>query len=97
LKEFRLKLAADTTVLVRGDMIIAADLGFIEEMQATAATPGDWKIRRPRAPILRKCALTRSCGNRAEAARLLGIHRHLLLYTKMKRYSLDPCDQNSAN
>jgi hypothetical protein len=54
LKEFRLKLAADTTVLVRGDMIIAADLGFIEEMQATAATPVDWKIRRPRAPILRK-------------------------------------------
>jgi DNA-binding NtrC family response regulator len=33
-------------------------------------------------------ALARSCGNRAEAARLLGIHRQLL-YTKIKRYGLD--------
>jgi hypothetical protein len=42
-------------VLVRADMIIAADLGFIEEIQATAATPVDWKICRPLSPILRKC------------------------------------------
>jgi hypothetical protein len=38
-------------VLVRGDTIIAADLRFIEEMQATAATPADWKICRPLSPI----------------------------------------------
>jgi hypothetical protein len=70
LKKFRLKLAAaasqkvpesrgqwqsDTTVLVRGDMIIATDLGSIEGMQATAATPVDCKICRPLSPILRKC------------------------------------------
>jgi hypothetical protein len=42
-------------VLVRGDMIIATDLGFIEGMQATAATPVDCKICRPLSPILRKC------------------------------------------
>jgi DNA-binding NtrC family response regulator len=114
LKEFRHKLAAaasqkvpesrsqwqsDTTVLVRADMIIAADLGFIEEIQATA--PRRWigdlssaVAHFEEMPIRR--ALTRSCGNRAEAARSLGIHRQLL-YTKIKRCGPDPCDQNSAN
>jgi DNA-binding NtrC family response regulator len=38
--------------------------------------------------MLIRRALARTAGNRAEAARLLGIHRQLL-YTKMKRYGLD--------
>jgi len=38
--------------------------------------------------MLIRRALQRSGGNRAEAARMLNIHRQLL-YTKMKRYGLD--------
>jgi len=33
-------------------------------------------------------ALTRAAGNKAEAARLLGIHRQML-YTKLKELALD--------
>jgi hypothetical protein len=86
-------------VLVRADMIIAADLGFIEEIQATAATPVDWKICRPLSPILRKCWFAlpwRGAAAIEPKPRLLDIH-HQLLYTKIKRYGPDPCDQNSAN
>lgn len=38
--------------------------------------------------MLIRRALKKSAGNRAEAARMLNIHRQLL-YTKMKRYGLD--------
>jgi DNA-binding NtrC family response regulator len=39
--------------------------------------------------MLIRRALARSGGNRAEAARALGIHRQLL-YAKIRRYGLDP-------
>ena len=87
-------------VLVRGDVITACDLGFIEEIQDAATTLLDWPDEDlPSAvahfeKILIGRALARSCGNRAEAARLLGIHRQLL-YTKIKRYGLDSAERQT--
>jgi two-component system NtrC family response regulator len=45
--------------------------------------------------MLLRRALARSGGNRAEAARLLNIHRQLL-YAKIKRYGLDLSDDGTA-
>jgi two-component system NtrC family response regulator len=82
-------------VLARGDVITAADLGFVEETRAVAEEIiSDWPDEDlPSATarleeLLIRRALARSAGNRAEAARMLGIHRQLL-YAKMKRYGLD--------
>ncbi|MBI1777860.1 MAG: sigma-54-dependent Fis family transcriptional regulator [Proteobacteria bacterium] len=81
-------------ILVRGDAINADDLGFIDEVHAVAGEISDWPdedlpsaIARLEEMLIRR-ALARSAGNRAEAARMLGIHRQLL-YSKMKRYGLD--------
>jgi DNA-binding NtrC family response regulator len=88
------------SVLVRGEVITVSDLGFIADTQATATTFLDWPDEDlPSAvahfeKILIGRALARSCGNRAEAARLLGIHRQLL-YTKIKRYGLDLTEQQT--
>jgi DNA-binding NtrC family response regulator len=81
-------------VLVRGELIDAADLGFIEETASASAGITDWPdedlpsaLARLEEMLIRR-ALRRSAGNRAEAARMLNIHRQLL-YAKMKRYGLD--------
>jgi DNA-binding NtrC family response regulator len=84
-------------VLVRADIITAADLDFIGEAHTAidAAGPAiDWPdedlpsaTARLEEMLIRR-ALARSAGNRAKAARRLGIHRQLL-YVKMKRYGLD--------
>jgi DNA-binding NtrC family response regulator len=81
-------------VLVRGAVIDAADLGFLEETLPVHGGGVDWPDEdlpsasaRLEEMLIRR-ALQRSAGNRAEAARLLNIHRQLL-YTKMKRYGLD--------
>jgi len=81
-------------VLVRGDIIDADDLGFIDEAEGRRAKVDEWPdedlpsaTARLEEMLIRR-ALTRSSGNRAEAARMLGIHRQLL-YAKMKRYGLD--------
>ena len=82
------------SVLVRSNVIAAADLHFIGERHDAATPLADWPDEHlPSAvahfeQMLIRRALTKSSGNRAEAARLLGIHRQLL-YTKMKRYGLD--------
>jgi DNA-binding NtrC family response regulator len=96
-----LKNAMDrVSVLVRGDVITALDLDFIEETPAATATLRDWPDEHlPSAvahfeKLLIGRALMRSSGNRAEAARLLGIHRQLL-YTKIKRYGLDLPERRS--
>lgn len=85
--------------LVRGDIVHAADLAFIDETQPTAG-PIDWPDEdlpsasaRLEEMLIRR-ALARSAGNRAEAARLLGIHRQLL-YSKMKRYGLDASESQT--
>jgi DNA-binding NtrC family response regulator len=79
-------------VLARGEVINAADLGLIEGTPAGDVV--DWPdedlptaVARLEELLIRR-ALERSVGNRAEAARMLNIHRQLL-YAKMKRYGLD--------
>jgi DNA-binding NtrC family response regulator len=81
-------------VLVRGDVVGAVDLNFIAASKSPDSVAIDWPdedipsaIARLEAMLIRR-ALLRSEGNRAEAARALGIHRQLL-YAKMKRYGLD--------
>jgi two-component system NtrC family response regulator len=81
-------------VLVRGDVVKADDLSFIAAGKPPDSVAIEWPdedipsaIARLEAMLIRR-ALMRSDGNRAEAARALGIHRQLL-YAKMKRYGLD--------
>ncbi|MFZ0507134.1 MAG: helix-turn-helix domain-containing protein [Methylocella sp.] len=81
-------------VLVRGEFITAADLAFLAESQASRGETGGWPdedlpaaAARLEEMLIRR-ALERSAGNRAEAARMLNVHRQLL-YAKMKRYGLD--------
>ncbi|MGB6175869.1 MAG: sigma-54 dependent transcriptional regulator [Methylocella sp.] len=80
--------------LVRGELITAVDLAFLAESQASQGETGDWPdedlpaaVARLEEMLIRR-ALERSAGNRAEAARMLNVHRQLL-YAKMKRYGLD--------
>jgi two-component system NtrC family response regulator len=87
-------------VLVRGDAVSAADLGFIDEMRSGAEEISAWPdedlssaVARLEEMLIRR-ALARSSGNRAEAARALGIHRQLL-YTKMKRYGLEASEDQT--
>jgi DNA-binding NtrC family response regulator len=89
-----------SAVLVRGDTINAVDLGFIDEMRPVAYELGAWPdedlpsaVARLEEMLIRR-ALARSSGNRAEAARALGIHRQLL-YTKMKRYGLEASEDQT--
>src|SRR5260370_15833706 len=79
-------------VLVRGEAIDVADLGFVEE--TPAARTIDWPdedlpsaLARLEEMLIRP-AVHRSAGNRAETAPILNIHRQLL-YSKIKRYGLD--------
>jgi DNA-binding NtrC family response regulator len=87
-------------VLVRGDMVTSADLDFIGETRTATDGAMDWPDENlPSATarleeMLIRRALARSAGNRAEAARMLGIHRQLL-YTKMKRYGLDASEDRT--
>jgi len=87
-------------VVVRGDVVTATDLAVIVAPPATAGESVDWPdddlpsaVARLEEMLIRR-ALERSNGNRAEAARLLNIHRQLL-YTKMKRYGLDVSEEQT--
>ncbi|MDZ5649830.1 sigma-54 dependent transcriptional regulator [Nitrospirillum sp. BR 11828] len=89
-------------VLVRGPVITAADIGFLDLTDA-GPTPdsGDaWPAEDLPAAVAKleesmiRRALDRCGGNRAEAARLLGIHRPLL-YAKMKRYGLEASEERT--
>jgi two-component system NtrC family response regulator len=82
-------------VLVRGDRIGGAQLGFLDETATPAAA--DWPdedlpsaVERLEEMLIRR-ALARSGGNRAEAARLLNIHRPLL-YAKLRKYGIEPSE-----
>jgi DNA-binding NtrC family response regulator len=87
-------------ILVRGEMIAAEDLGFLEDPQArpeTASWPDEdlpTALARLEEMLIRR-ALQRTAGNRAEAARMLNIHRQLL-YTKMRRYGLDVSEDRTS-
>ncbi len=81
-------------VLVRGEILKAADLDFIDRTRSAAGGLGDWHgedlpsaMAHLEETLIRR-ALARSRGNRAAAARLLGIHRQLL-YAKIRFYGLD--------
>ena len=87
-------------VLARGETVSLSDLEFIGEAHAATGGAIDWPdedlpsaTARLEEMLIRR-ALARSEGNRAEAARMLGIHRQLL-YTKMKRYGLDASEDRT--
>jgi two-component system NtrC family response regulator len=89
-------------VLVRGVVVRAVDLNFIAASKSPDSVAIDWPdedipsaIARLEAMLIRR-ALLRSDGNRAEAARTLGIHRQLL-YAKMKRYGLDASEERTQD
>ena len=81
-------------VLVRGDVVRADDLNFVAKSSPSDSAGAGWPDEDIPSAIARlekmliERALVRSVGNRAEAARALGIHRQLL-YAKMKRYGFD--------
>lgn len=81
-------------VLVRSDVVAAADLDFLGPATGTEATSIDWLSGDLPAVLARvelamiERALGGANGNRAEAARQLGISRQQL-YVKLKRYGLD--------
>ena len=86
--------------MVRRPVIGAADLGFL---RAADAGPGeaDWlagdlptALARVEAAMIRR-ALAATSGNRAEAARRLGIHRQLL-HAKIARYGLETVGRAGA-
>jgi DNA-binding NtrC family response regulator len=90
-----------TAVLVRGDVIKAVDLDFITESAERSNTIAGWPdedlpsaVSRLEEMLIRR-ALQRCSGNRADAARALGIHRQLL-YSKLKRYSIDVSGDKTA-
>jgi two-component system NtrC family response regulator len=89
-------------ILARGDVVTAIDLGFIAEGQDAPEAVMNWPdedlpsaTARLEEMLIRR-ALARTAGNRAEAARLLGIHRQLL-YAKMKRYGLDASEPRTQS
>jgi DNA-binding NtrC family response regulator len=88
------------TVTVQGNSIEAADL-FADQTSASQSGPAlDWPEEDlPTATLhleelLIRRALRRCGGNRAEAARLLNIHRQML-YTKMKRLQIEVSDEQT--
>jgi len=81
------------TALVRGPVVEARDLVFLNPAR-TEPPEQDWldgdldtAIARMETAMIQR-ALAASGGNRAEAARRLGIHRQML-HTKMRRLGLD--------
>jgi DNA-binding NtrC family response regulator len=87
-------------VLARADTVSASDLDFIDEPGAVTRGAIDWPeedlpsaTQRLEEMLIRR-ALLRTGGKRAEAARLLGIHRQLL-YSKMRRYRLEASEDRT--
>ena len=79
--------------LARRPVIAAGDLDFLDTAAKPADTGVDWlagelpdAVARLEAAMIRR-ALADCAGNRAEAARRLGIHRQLL-YEKLRRYGI---------
>jgi DNA-binding NtrC family response regulator len=89
-------------VTVHGNLIDAADLSTIEHSVSNDARTLDWPDEDLPSATLRleelliRRALARCGDNRAEAARLLNIHRQML-YTKMKRLGIDVSDDKTPD
>jgi two-component system NtrC family response regulator len=81
-------------VLARREVVTADDLAFLSAAARPAAAATDWlegdlptALARLEAAMIR-AALEATGGNRAEAARRLGIHRQLL-YEKLRRHGFE--------
>jgi two-component system NtrC family response regulator len=89
-------------VTVHGNVIDAADLATIKHSASNDARTLDWPDEDLPSATLRleelliRRALASCDGNRAEAARLLNIHRQML-YTKMKRLGIDVSDEKTPD
>jgi two-component system NtrC family response regulator len=89
-------------VTVHGSLIDAADLSAIEQSVSQDLRTLDWPDEDLPSATLRleefliRRALGRCGGNRAEAARVLNIHRQLL-YTKMKRLGIEVSDDKTSS
>jgi DNA-binding NtrC family response regulator len=89
-------------VTVHGNLIDVADLGIIEQSLPSDVRGLDWPDEDLPSAILHleelliRRALARCGGNRAEAARILNIHRQML-YTKMKRLGIDVSDDKTPD
>jgi len=81
-------------VLCRSDALAVSDFDFLTAASAPTATPPDWaRSDLPRAITQLEIymitrALQETAGNRAEAARRLGIRRQQL-YSKVQKYGID--------
>jgi DNA-binding NtrC family response regulator len=98
-----LKNAMDRlNVTVHGTLIDAADLSTIEYSVSNHTRSVDWPDEDLPSAILRleefliRRALGRCAGNRAEAARILNIHRQML-YIKMKRLGIKVSDDKTPD
>jgi len=87
--------------LSRSSVLGAADFAFLNGSRPAGAPDPGWlesdlptAVARLEAAMIRH-ALAASCGNRAEAARRLGIHRQLL-HEKIKRHGIE-ADEASGN
>jgi len=89
------------TVTVQGNHIEAADLFSAESALSVNTRDADWPDEDLPTATLRlenlliRRALAKCGGNRAEAARLLNIHRQML-YTKMKRLGIEVSDDKTS-
>jgi DNA-binding NtrC family response regulator len=89
-------------VTVHGKFIDAADLSTFEHSVSNDARSLDWPDEDLPSATLRfeelliRRALARCGGNRAEAARMLNIHRQML-YTKMKRLGIEVSDDKTPD
>lgn len=87
-------------VTVHGNWIDAGDVVTIEDPREHSAQVNDWPEEDLPTATLRleefliRRALLRCGGNRAEAARLLNIHRQML-YTKIKRLAIEVSDDKT--
>jgi DNA-binding NtrC family response regulator len=88
-------------VTVHGNLIDAADVLETEHSSSDDSRAIDWPDELPAATLrleelLIRRALSRCGGNRAEAARVLNIHRQML-YTKMKRLGIEVSDDKTPD
>ena len=88
--------------LVRSGTLTADDLRFLAPAPASVGEDIDWPredlpgaLSRLEQMLIRR-ALRDSGGNRAEAARALGIHRQLL-YAKLKVHGIDLSDEETPH
>jgi DNA-binding NtrC family response regulator len=88
------------SVTVQSNLIEASDLFSSENSHLTETHAADWPDEDLPTATLRleglliRRALAKCGGNRAEAARMLNIHRQLL-YTKMKRLGIEASDDQT--